>query len=72
MATKENIALRLELENGVDEKGKPRFKTKSFSNVNKEVEDQALLRGAQSLAKLFDEPCKGILKIETVRLNPEA
>ena len=72
MATKENIALRLELENGVDEKGKTRFKTKSFSNVNKEVEDQALLRGAQSLAKLFDQPCKGILKIETVRLNQEA
>ncbi len=72
MATKENIALRLELDNGVDEKGEARFKTKSFSNVNKEVEDQALLRGAQSLAKLFDQPCKGILKIETVRLNQEA
>lgn len=72
MAKKEKIALRLELDTGVQKNGKPILKTKSFSNINENIDDQALLRGGQALTKLFDETCTGILKIETVRLNPEA
>lgn len=69
MATKERVTLALQLDNGVDENGKPRLKRKSFSNVNLEATDEALLRGGMSLSKLFDESTKAIQKIEIVNLQ---
>lgn len=74
MAKKEKLALRLEFDYGKDDKGKTILRSKSFSNVNQAATDDALLRGGQVISSLYEKPCSGILKIETVRLNenPEA
>lgn len=69
MADKERISLVLQLDNGVDENGKPRLKRKSFSNVNLKATDEALLNGARSLSKLFNEPTQYAQKIEVVNLG---
>lgn len=72
MASKERISLVLQLDNGVDENGKPVLKRKTFSNVNLKATDDALLNGARSLGKLFENPTRGIQKIEVVNLGGEA
>lgn len=67
----EKIALKLEFEDGQKENGKPRLRTKTFSNVHPGVQDHGLLAGGQAIASLYEKPCKGILKVETVRLSQE-
>lgn len=68
MAKKERVTLALELDTGVTKNGKPITKRKAFTKVNLQIDDQAMLRGAQSLTKLFDENCVSIKKIEVTPL----
>jgi hypothetical protein len=44
--------LRLVFENGVDEKGKPKYKSKNFNNIKMDADADALLDVAQAIADL--------------------
>lgn len=68
MITKERVTLALDLDTGVTKGGKPVVKRKAFSKVNLQADDQAILRGAQSLGKLFDETILSVKKIEVTSL----
>ncbi|NRD76922.1 DUF1659 domain-containing protein [Bacillus sp. BRMEA1] len=47
--------LRLVFDGGMDEKGKPILKTKSFSNVKKEASTDQLFQAASAIATLCTE-----------------
>jgi hypothetical protein len=56
MATK----LRLIFESGMDEKGKPILKSKTFNNVKKEATTDQLFQAAQALSVLCSDPVNSI------------
>ena len=51
--------LQISYETGVDEKGNPIFKTKTYSNVKEEATADQLLQVAQGLASLSNYPFSG-------------
>ena len=51
--------LQVSYETGVDEKGNPIFKTKTYSNVKEEATADGLLQVAQGLASLSNYPFSG-------------
>lgn len=48
--------LRLVFENGLDDKGNPILKAKTFSNVKKEASTDQLFQAATAIASLCTEP----------------
>lgn len=52
----ENTKLRMIFETGLNEKGEPILKTKTFSNVKKEATVDQLFQAAQALAVLCNDP----------------
>lgn len=48
--------LVLTLDDGMDDEGNPRTKTKSFNNVKHEASDEALFRVASNLVQLQTRP----------------
>lgn len=61
---KTKVSLRLQLENGVDEKGNPKYQQKSFSNVRLEAEDEDLHIVGTLLGGLFKKDLDSIKKVE--------
>jgi len=52
--------LRLVFEKGMDEKGKPVFKAKTFTNVKKDATTDQLHQAAQAMASLCNDPLNSI------------
>jgi len=52
----ESTKLRMIFETGLNEKGEPILKTKTFSNVKKEATVDQLFQAAQALAVLCNDP----------------
>lgn len=52
--------LRLIFEVGVNEKGEPVYKTKSFNNVKKEATTDQLFQVAQALSVLCNDPLSSV------------
>ncbi|WML48915.1 DUF1659 domain-containing protein [Neobacillus sp. PS3-34] len=62
----EETKLRLIFETGVNEKGEPVFKTKTFNNVKKEATADQLLKAAQALGSLCNDPLSSIGRNDTL------
>ncbi|WP_066308027.1 DUF1659 domain-containing protein [Bacillus sp. FJAT-29814] len=52
----EGTKLRLVFEAGLDDLGKPIYKSKTFSNVRKEVTVDQLFQASQAIASLCNDP----------------
>lgn len=60
--------LKLELQTGVDQKGNPVYRNKSFSNVKPTASDENLFDVAESLAALQDYPLNNILRVDNAHI----
>ncbi|PLR75202.1 hypothetical protein CU633_22350 [Bacillus sp. V3-13] len=58
--------LRLVFETGVNEKGEPVFKTKTYSNVKKEATPDQLHQTALALAGLCADPLSSVERSDSV------
>lgn len=61
--------LRLIFQLEDDEDGKPVFKTKTFSNIKSEAEDQAVFNVADILGDLQEHPTASIERVNTMTLG---
>ncbi|MFO1444905.1 DUF1659 domain-containing protein [Bacillus sp. Bva_UNVM-123] len=54
--------LRLRFETGMNEKGEPIYKTKTYGNIKKEATAEQLLQFAQAVASLCHDPLSAIVR----------
>lgn len=57
--------LRLSFETGMNQKGEPVYKTKTFANVKKTATAEELFRFAQAIAQLSKDPLSAIVKSDS-------
>jgi hypothetical protein len=58
--------LRLVFETGMDEKGQPIYKTKTYGNIRKTATADELLQAGQALGGLCANPLVGIERADSV------
>ena len=61
--------LRIRLETGVDQEGKPIFRNKSINNVKPDATDQELFDMAQVLTGLQRYTVAAVMRVDTAKLN---
>lgn len=61
--------LKLQLDGGLNEKGNPVVKSKTFSKVKTDAVNDNIFSVAQSLAGLQDMPLIGIKRVDEVELQ---
>ncbi len=72
MAVEANIAnckMQLKLNTGLDENGKEIIKTKTYSNVKSDAQDQGIYDVGSSLAELQDHALEEIHRVNDMILN---
>lgn len=60
--------LRLLFETGVNEKGEPVFKTKTYSNIRKEATADQLSQVGQALGGLSEHPLAGVERTDNYEI----
>ena len=65
----EAVTIRLEFETGLDEKGMPIVKRKSFSNVKTDAASDDILAAAEAIAGLQLHPLSKVSQIGTTILS---
>ncbi|KMY50953.1 DUF1659 domain-containing protein [Peribacillus loiseleuriae] len=65
----EAVTIRLEFETGLDEKGMPIVKRKSFSNVKTDATSDEILQASATIAGLQLYPLSKVAQIETTVLS---
>ena len=68
-ATIEDSKLKLQLDGGLNEKGNPIVKSKTFSKVKNDAVNDNLFSVAESLAGLQEMPLIGIKRVDEVDLQ---
>lgn len=63
--------LKLQLDGGLNEKGNPIVKSKTFSKVKTDAANDNLFSVAESLAGLQDMPLIGIKRVDEIDLQQE-
>jgi len=63
--------LKLELDGGLNEKGNPIVKAKTFSKVKTDADNENLFSAAESLAGLQEMPLIGIKRLDEIDLQQE-
>ncbi|RFU70977.1 DUF1659 domain-containing protein [Peribacillus saganii] len=61
--------LRIDFENGMNEKGEPIIKRKAFSNIQSGVTADQLLQAAQALASLQVHPVIAIIRQDAMNIT---
>ncbi|MFJ5624426.1 DUF1659 domain-containing protein [Peribacillus loiseleuriae] len=65
----EAVTIRLEFETGLDEKGMPIMKRKSFSNVKTDAASDDILAAVEAIAGLQMHPLSKVAQIGTTVLS---
>jgi hypothetical protein len=65
----EGTKLRMVFEIGLDDLGKPIYKSKSFSNVRKEVTVNQLFQASQALATLCNDPLNKVERNDSTEIT---
>jgi hypothetical protein len=60
--------LRLLFETGLNEKGEPIYKTKTYSNIRKDATADQLSQAAQALGGLSDYPLAGVERADNFEI----
>jgi len=69
VATPLNSSLRLILETGMDENGKPVYSTRTYNNVKTSASDEDLMSVANQLADIQSHPVFAIRRIVETELT---
>lgn len=60
--------LRLSFETGMNEKGEPIYKAKTYSNIKKDAAPDELSRASQALGGLCEHPLTGVEKLDNYEI----
>lgn len=60
--------LRLSFETGINDKGEPIYKSKTYSNIKKDSTPDELSRAAQALGGLCEHPLTGVKKLDNFEI----
>jgi phage gpG-like protein len=71
VATPLNSSLRIIVETGFDEEGKPIYRTRTYNNVKTAVSDEDLMSVANQLADIQSHPVYAVRRIVETQLTEE-
>lgn len=67
-AVMKDTKLKLSFETGMNDKGEPIYKTKTYSNIKMDAEPEELSRVAQVLGGLCEHPLTGVEKLDNFEI----